>query len=138
MLFPKITNMNCPRCKIDLQSAVVAERNSRIQLDTCPRCEGSWFDSGELSQLDRVAEPVLLEIRNIPDSSEQMAALNCPHCNDHPKMEKVLHPRDYKVVMDFCPTCQGIWLDKGELKAIQQENWLVSMGRIFRWLSGQA
>lgn len=44
--------------------------------------------------------------------------MNCPKCEATP-----LRERDQSgVVIDFCPSCRGIWLDSGELaKLIQRE-----------------
>ncbi|MBI9061197.1 MAG: zf-TFIIB domain-containing protein [Marinilabiliaceae bacterium] len=35
-----------------------------------------------------------------------------------------------------CPSCKGIWLDKGELEAIRKENWLITLKKIGQWLAG--
>ncbi len=43
--------------------------------------------------------------------------MTCPKCNT-PLRER----EQSGVVIDFCPTCRGIWLDSGELeKLIQSE-----------------
>ena len=54
--------------------------------------------------------------------------LNCPFCKT--PMEKI---KKADVIVDRCPNCQGVWLDKGELDKIvvrrkkhyqkEQENW---------------
>ena len=36
-------------------------------------------------------------------------------------MSKLEHERDSKVLMDISPTCEGTWLDRGELEAIRRE-----------------
>jgi uncharacterized protein len=126
--------MNCPRCKIQLKSQTIKDIKYSVEVDTCAECEGSWFDKGELARLDKIVEPTLLEIRQIPSKKEQMEKLNCPVCSRI--MLKSDHPRDRRVILDYCPVCQGIWLDKGELDAIQKESWIRTMGIIFRWMIG--
>jgi Zn-finger nucleic acid-binding protein len=49
-------------------------------------------------------------------------------------MEKVESHEDRSVVMDFCPKCKGVWLDCGELHAIQQEGVLSALTKLRRWL----
>lgn len=129
--------MDCPRCKGELIAEVVKEMKSSVELDVCQNCAGIWFDKGELSQFDKMAEPTFLEIRKLPTRSEQLEPLYCPSCADHPRMEKAEHARDEKVVFDYCTTCKGVWLDYGELEAINKENWLITIGRILKWLFGR-
>lgn len=40
-----------------------------------------------------------------------MPLLRCPHC--HAQMVQVTH---HAVVIDVCPECKGVWLDRGELE----------------------
>ncbi len=128
--------MECPRCHKKLTSKTIRDINVSIQVDHCNNCGGTWFDEGELSVIDTLIEPTMLEIRKIPNMNTQLLKLECPSCNIKHKMIKTKHPRDSKVIMDFCETCKGIWLDKGELDAIQKENWLITLSRISKWLVG--
>jgi len=126
--------MNCPRCLTSLNIKTIKDINSSIEIDECASCGGVWFDKDELSQIETIIEPTLLEIRKIPLKKEQYKKIHCPSCNNGPRLEKAIHPRDKKVVIDYCPYCKGIWLDKGELEAIQKENWLLTIGKLFRRL----
>ena len=49
-------------------------------------------------------------------------------------MKKADHPRDENVILDYCESCSGIWLDGGELTAIQKETWLTSLFNLFKKL----
>ena len=129
--------MECPRCKSQLSYETIKDLKITFEVDVCHNCGGMWFDQGELARIDKIIQPTLVEIRKIPRESVQLKALYCPSCNDHPLMEKAEHPRDSKVIFDFCPECKGVWLDKGELEAIQKESWLITMGKIFKWLMGK-
>lgn len=42
--------------------------------------------------------------------------MNCPVCNDV-RMREV--EKDH-VLIDICPDCKGVWLDRGELEKITQ------------------
>ena len=51
----------------------------------------------------------------------------CPQCTN-----VQLKIADRKgVEIDYCPDCGGIWLDKGEIEAIQKENWFVTILNLF-------
>ncbi len=127
--------MYCPRCQQTLTTKTINDVNTSIEVDSCPDCGGLWFDKDELTQIDTIIEPTLVEIRHLPNKSEQFERLHCPACNNAPRLEKMIHPRDRKVVMDYCPYCKGIWLDKGELEAIQKENWLITIAKVIRRLT---
>ena len=38
--------------------------------------------------------------------------MNCPHCKE---VELIPVMTKNGVLVDFCPQCEGIWLDKGEI-----------------------
>jgi len=70
-----------------------------------------------------VVEPVIWETIKTLKKDEQYQTLDCPKCQDeHIEMEKVNHPRDSRIIIDQCPNCKGIWVDKGEIEGIQKEN----------------
>jgi len=37
-------------------------------------------------------------------------------------MRKMRSAREHRVLLDACDVCGGVWLDGGELRAIQQES----------------
>lgn len=127
--------MNCPRCKKPMVAQTIRDIRFSVNVDYCESCGGRWFDNGELTRMEKTVEPALIEIRKIPDSLDQLEMLECPSCSNHPRLQKMAHEKDKHVIIDFCPVCNGIWLDKGELEAIQKENWLITIGRVFRWLT---
>ena len=127
--------MKCPRCQSKLNKVIIPEQNLQIEVDQCSDCKGIWFDYGELQNIERVVEPVLFEFRKIPGTNDQLTALDCPFCDLHPRMDKAEHPRDKHVIMDICEHCSGIWLDGGELEAIQKENWVSAIIGLIRKMS---
>jgi len=128
--------MNCPRCNTVTTTEQVKDLEVAFETDNCPACGGMWFDGGDLSQIDKVIEPVYYENRKIPSKHIQLETLMCPSCNNGQVLEKRPHVRDKYVIIDCCPSCNGIWLDKGELEAIRKENWLITIKKIGRWLAG--
>ncbi len=128
--------MQCPRCETEMKVQTIKDLSTSIQVDYCPSCGGTWFDKGELDQIEQIIEVSIIEIRNIPNKKNQLKKMKCPSCNLHPVMSKSEHFRDNKVIIDHCDVCHGIWLDKGELEAIQKDNLIASVGKIFKLLIG--
>jgi len=119
---------NCPRCEtVAMQHLIINERGGKIEVDQCSTCHGIWFDKGELVELEKVVEPVFMEFRKIPKEYDQLTGLWCPHCSPQQMMNKERHDRDKQVIIDKCPRCEGVWLDGGELEAIQKENWVSAL-----------
>ena len=112
----------CPRCDIALTTERLLEPPADFDALRCPECSGRFLSRTQLKLVEETVEPKLLEWRRIPGSSRQNLVLACPLCPTHPTMEKFEHHRDRKVILDRCPGCRGIWLDAGELKAIQEES----------------
>ena len=106
--------MKCPRCKSDL---FVVEYQD-IELDYCPSCSGLWFDSGEMDLLSEKSGGAGPSLRPAPDAKE--ARLRCPVCRVH--MDKRLMGDKEPVVVDLCPSCDGLWLDKGELEQVLSQS----------------
>ena len=126
--------MRCPRCHTILQKGNIEEKDISLDVETCSTCEGSWFDAGKLEQLEGLIKPVLVEIKSLPSEEVQSQPLYCPVCEDGDiLMVKSHHFRDHSVTMDRCPKCNGIWLDKGELEAIQQEGLLGLLLKSFKF-----
>jgi uncharacterized protein len=128
---------DCPRCHNALSVTTLRGVNNVIGVDSCSNCGGIWFDKGELSKVDKIVEPVAIEFRHLPSPQKQMEPMHCPKCSPKFLMQKALHPRDEKVILDYCPNCNGIWLDHGELEAIQQETWIKTVGKVYNWLVGK-
>lgn len=53
-----IRNIRCPRCDISMQGKELKRGRLLIQIETCPNCQGSYFDAGEFRDF---AEPTILE-----------------------------------------------------------------------------
>jgi Zn-finger nucleic acid-binding protein len=101
----------CPRCSdvLDRLSA------SGIEVDVCSSCAGIWLDKGELAVL-KVSGSFFEMLRLKPAGrrkappSSAAVTLSCPAC---PGTLSAFPLVD--VAIDICGSCQGLWLDKGEL-----------------------
>ena len=107
-------NIVCVKCTSVLDRKEVAG----IEVDVCPRCGGIWLDRGELEALGSRSDEELAALREAlgirkgapPVPSETTTA--CPACDG-----TLRELRFGNILIDFCPKCRGIWLDKGEFDA---------------------
>jgi Zn-finger nucleic acid-binding protein len=88
----------------------------RVEIDRCPDCQGTWLDSSELATLvgswsDLPRTGVVLELSGEPPC--------CPRC--HCGLEHRTYSNARRTLVDRCPCCSGIWLDRGELDMILSE-----------------
>jgi Zn-finger nucleic acid-binding protein len=106
--------ITCPKCSTVLERFAAAG----VELDHCPACGGIWLDRGELALLKLTAEPGELRAieergsgdRRVPPSSRTVK-LPCPCCPGSMTAFSV-----GGAILDICPTCNGLWLDRGELE----------------------
>jgi Zn-finger nucleic acid-binding protein len=137
--------MNCPKCKIPM---LVVEYD-RIELDFCVRCEGTWFDRGELALLFADSETKSYglqpeQIAALPDAQTDEERRKCPACGK--KMRKVLLGPEHRVLIDACPQGDGLWFDDSEVGQLAREiretgaglsgRALAFMGRMFQEQEG--
>jgi len=57
----------------------------------------------------------------------QQALMRCPKCG-----EKLVSLRRHEVTVEECPSCRGMWLDRGELETLarrEHEGWLADFFR---------
>ena len=143
---------NCPVCHIPLlpQSA-----HSQVTLDVCPQCRGIWFDKGELQQTysaEKLPQSLTdaLVARRVPRACPRCRARlpllgdRCPSCGATalltcPACQQTMRQREIRnVVVDACDSCQGVWLDGGELQTLfeefaRQRREHVSAGDVAAW-----
>ena len=121
--------MKCPVDHTTLQKKIY---EGDVEIDLCDLCEGTWLDKGELEAIQQLRENNYEREhteRHIMSSQLKNAyhlgtkpkdrSLSCPKCS------QTLIQKEYGyaslILIDVCTnsTCQGIWLDKGELKALE-------------------
>jgi Zn-finger nucleic acid-binding protein len=110
--------MNCPRDAAVLEMKSIGQRSVR----TCPICGGMFLGHGELNQ---VADPTPgdLEFSTVDldtfQHEDDHGPIACP--NDNTPMRKVDFNIDTAIILDYCPSCRGFWLDANELTRINDE-----------------
>jgi len=110
--------MRCPRPP----SQVLVKLLGDAEAWSCDLCAGIFFTAGEL---DRLAEPhqgslefSSVDLDSFSHSDPELAAV-CPA--DGTVMRKVGFNIYTDIILDYCPTCGGFWLDGGELERINTE-----------------
>lgn len=99
--------MKCPKCHVDLAPAT----RHRIEVQTCPSCEGMWFDPGQLKSLENEVFALDEHAKGTLVFSAATTACQCPACAAPLKR---FNYRLYDLEMEYCDQGHGYWLDKGE------------------------
>jgi Zn-finger nucleic acid-binding protein len=117
--------MRCPRDGAELASRIY---EANVEIDECPTCRGTFLDDGELQRIQAAVErdhhkelaaPVNFSAEEREaERQESMPLVACPKC-DH-TMERRRYGLGSMTVIDVCPQGDGIWLDRGELEALEQ------------------
>ena len=111
--------MNCPRCQV----AMKLRDHEGVQVNECENCTGMFLHRGELN---KIAEPTQgdLEFSTLHAESfshaDRYEPIKCPDC-DNQAMQKVEFNIHTGIVLDYCPTCEGFWLDGTEFDRINDE-----------------
>ena len=104
----------CPRCNLPLG----VEEHGDIVMETCDRCLGRWMDPDDLKAiLDVIRLPVRGQaVRTGVDLTDVTEDALCPRCAE--PMQPFNYAGDSGVILDKCPHCGGLWLDKGDLERV--------------------
>ncbi len=120
----KLTELRCLRCPADEDRRLVeiAYPSTRVPVDVCPGCHGTWIDGGELDALREAFRPITGDERPTPAEIRAAAAKieaaeaaakaegRCPKCDG-----RLWHARRSGIVVERCLGCEGMWFDAGEL-----------------------
>ncbi len=120
------------KCPVDNTSLQEIEYERAVIVDKCTRCNGMWLDQWELQAIQankgKNYDAELEKMPNLVNQSYLQALnsnrtpLNCPKCAEAGKtvqMDRREHGFCSQIMIDVCHDCQGIWLDKGEVQALE-------------------
>lgn len=107
--------VDCPRCWIKAYTAEIKLFGPNLIIDICPKCKGIWLDSGELKKLLKDKNLTDYLTKNIGTKSD--SELICPRCGGLMDLE---FADDIEV--DVCLSCNGVWLDEGELEDLKAKS----------------
>jgi Zn-finger nucleic acid-binding protein len=111
--------MKCPRDGTPLAKVNLLD----LELDKCHKCDGIWFDPGELERLRDLkvedVEEILEQKYGDPEFEEGTVDdyMRGPRCSDA-RLQRQGYTYVNPVNIDRCEKCRGIWIDDGELNAI--------------------
>lgn len=104
--------MDCPKCDGKMREMELMES---ITIDMCPKCRGIWYDKGEVG-FQQELERDIPELENV-QKTKRPTENKCPRCGA--KLEEMRYSTASDLMIDRCPACEGIFLDKGELRKIE-------------------
>jgi Zn-finger nucleic acid-binding protein len=110
--------MNCPRDAAALETRTYGD----TAVQTCPQCGGMFLEHG---QLNRIAGPTPgdLEFSTIDldtfQHEDDHGPILCPR--DGTAMSKVDFNIESSIILDYCRSCHGFWIDGKELTRIKEE-----------------
>ena len=99
----------CPKCQLPMWPMEL----QGVKVDLCTGCQGMWFDRGELEKASGAklsgAEGSAVAAKG------RLTRLICPACSAYLHERSLL--RRAEIMVDRCPHCSGLFLDKGEYSA---------------------
>lgn len=105
----------CPSCDVKL----VQHELGRVVVDECPSCGGIWFEKGELGlakdSVDGDLNWLDFKVWKSGDLIADRTSSPCPSCGGRTVL---LTCGETGVSVDYCETCQGSWLEKGEFEKL--------------------
>jgi Zn-finger nucleic acid-binding protein len=114
------TPYKCPVCNATMNAYDVFH----IAVEACPGCRGMFLDRNELRKLkDKAKKDTWQNLRWMDDEIETIEKANltasarkCPKCQG----QRLLTTNfgESSVLIDYCPSCHGIWLDNNEFQEI--------------------
>ncbi|TNG00911.1 MAG: hypothetical protein EP297_03030, partial [Gammaproteobacteria bacterium] len=109
-----MASLNCPDCAAPLKPIFY----EGVPVNLCMQCKGMFLDKKKLTRIQQSRE---IEIPTSTPAAPRKTEVgrNCPACNT--QMQKAKYGKFRDTIIDICKSCSGIWLDKGELEAIQAD-----------------
>lgn len=117
--------MKCPVCSVDMKQTPAG--SGGVEIEQCPDCGGSWFDSGELDSVDDSVW-TNVELVDFITRSDDTRQLSCPR--DDSAMEVISPTELPELRLDRCTSCLGFWLDAGELEQVREVSLAVDSDRL--------
>jgi Zn-finger nucleic acid-binding protein len=100
----------CPECRGHYEQI----NQKGVTIDRCLKCQGLWFDAGELT----LSVEVLRPLTGFEKASK--TRMTCPRCDQTVTLVTITFPGTTQQIA-ACPACKGTYLPKGRLEAIHRE-----------------
>jgi len=112
-----MSDYNCPNCNINMKDVDEPD----ILYERCPKCEGIFLDKDELNTLvTGMSGDIELASIDMDNHKDIFGTRKCPKC-DNVDMRKINLLRFSNILYDYCPECEGFFLDKNELDTTNVE-----------------
>ncbi len=107
--------MKCPKC---CEVELVITQYEGVSVNLCPTCHGFMLSPQSLKGIERNPEmdKSVLETETVK-MEDSLCSIKCPKCRLEMRKKDAPHSLDFH--LDICEGCNLIWLDNGELEAIQ-------------------
>jgi Zn-finger nucleic acid-binding protein len=104
--------MRCPKCRADMEPV----EYEGTEIDRCTICNGIWFDAGEIDVLRDKQAAAAIDTGDASTGKQSNAIdrYQCPRCSGD--MLRVVDPRQTHIWYETCGSCNGSFLDAGELR----------------------
>jgi Zn-finger nucleic acid-binding protein len=81
-------------------------------------CKGIWFDEGEIDVFGDQQAAAAIDIGNVKTGKQHnvLDSYQCPRCSA--AMVKVVDPKRAHIGYETCTSCNGSYLDAGELSTL--------------------
>ena len=112
-----MNKLNCPQCR---ELELTEEEFSGTPVLVCNMCSGLWMEKGHLNKIAHPIDGDLEYCTHEYSGEKEISSLNCPRCTDK-KMLKVAFIEYSDIKVDFCPECEGLWLNEVSMKQINNE-----------------
>jgi PAT family beta-lactamase induction signal transducer AmpG len=108
--------IRCPKCRSDMEQIEIED----VVIDRCTRCNGIWFDEGEVEALSNKKAAAAIDIGSAEVGKQHNVVDNypCPRCGG--EMEKKVDPRQRHIWYETCIDCEGSFFDAGEFLDLSQ------------------
>jgi Zn-finger nucleic acid-binding protein len=118
--------IRCPKCKADMEQV----EYQGTEIDRCTICSGIWFDAGEIEVMRDEQAAAAIDTGNARAGkiNNSMDNYRCPRCSG--SMVRVVDPQQTHIWYETCSSCNGSFLDAGELRDLSKE----SIGDFFKGL----
>lgn len=125
-----IGSLCCPKCATGMETLMV----DGVEVDRCTRCEGLWFDAGELDWLaqDEIAEAIDVGAVDDGRTMNKLTEIDCPRCGK--PMKHVADRHKPEIRYEVCIGCEGAFLDAGEFRELSK----LSLAEVLRGLLRRA
>jgi Zn-finger nucleic acid-binding protein len=116
--------LDCPRCQVPLQSHTITTdaEGWEIEIDVCSdSCGGLWLEAHDFeadSKAKLFLDEELLALNKPRRKVNTDRELRCPECKA--EMSR-FDWNNEGIHLDFCPHCEGRWVDGGEIGRIQAQ-----------------